>query len=125
MSEDPRKFGLIADLARARREIGANAHGLAHDLEISRRLKAAFRKNRVGWLAGGGLLGFLLAELPGRGKKVVVHRVGKKSDGKETALKAGLMMTLVKLAFDVVRPALTKWLTLRVASYAGQRLWRR
>src|SRR5688572_24116558 len=103
MSQESPKFGLIADLARARSDIGTNARGLARDLDFGRRFKTAFRKNRVGWLAGGGLLGFLLAELPGRRKKVVVHRVGKKPDQKETVVKAGLMMTLVKLAFDVVR----------------------
>src|SRR5260221_397338 len=83
------------------------------------------RKNRVGRLAGGGLLGFLIAELPGRGKKVVVHRIGRKSNAEGTVVKAGLLMTVVKLLFDIVRPALTKWLGRWVASYAGQRLWRR
>jgi hypothetical protein len=122
--DDPRKFGLIADLARARREIGQNVQGLSHDVEVKRRLKTAFREHRAGWLAGGGLLGFLLAELPARGKKVVVHRIGRKPDKEGTVLKAGIFMTIVKLAFDVIRPALTTWVTRWVAGYAGRRLRR-
>ena len=122
MAQGPRKSELIAELALARRSISANAHLLGRDLNFVSRAKRSVRRNQFAWLAGSGLVGFVLAKLPARTKKVVVDTKGRKAPSAEkTVVKAGLLVTVLKLGLDIARPALTKWVTRRVADYANQR----
>jgi len=121
MAQDSRKSELIAELARSRETISASVRGAGRGLDVAQRTRAAFAQHRVAWLSGAGLLGFVLAKLPGRTKKVVVGRKGAAAQTGETAVKAGLLITVLKLVFDLARPALTKWLTQRVVTYAQQR----
>jgi hypothetical protein len=121
MAQDPRKSELIAELARARSEITRSSGGLRRELSVKRRLASAFRRHSMAWLAGAGLLGALLTRLPGRSKKVVVTPFSRKAGTEEKVMKAGLLITVLKIVFDLVRPALTKWLTRRVVTYAEQR----
>ena len=121
MAQDPRKSELIAELALARREVSANLGGLKRDLNVVRRIETAFQRHRVVWLAGASILGFLLAKLPARSRKVVVKPRFQKPAAEEKVVKAGILVTVLKIAFDIARPALTKWVRRRVAAYADQR----
>lgn len=121
MAQDPRKSELVAALAEARRGISSNARGLGDDLNVVRRIETAFQRHRIVWLAGASLLGFMVARLPAGRKKVVVVRKGPKAETGEKVVKAGLLVTALKIAFDLARPALTKWVASRVAAYADER----
>src|SRR6266853_2225488 len=121
MAQESRKTELIAELARARQTMSSNLGALRHDLNFVARIEAAFRRHRVAWLTGAALLGFILAKLPPRTKKVVVDRKGRAGGAEKTFLEAGLLVTILKFAFDIARPALTKWLRHRVADYAADR----
>ncbi len=121
MAQDPRKSELVATLAEARRGISSNVRGLGDDLNVVRRIETAFQRHRIVWLAGAGLLGFLVARLPAGRKKVVVVRRGPQTDAGEKVIKAGLLVTTLKIAFNLARPALTKWVASRVAAYADER----
>jgi len=77
MAQATRKSELVADLARARQAMSANVAALRHDLNLVERIETAFRRHRIAWLTGATLLGFLLAKLPPRTKKVVVDRKGR------------------------------------------------
>ena len=122
MAQDTRKSELIAELALARRSISANAHMLGRDLNFVSRAKRSVRRNQFAWLTGSGLFGYVLAKLPARTKKVIVDTKGRKPQSTEkSVVKAGLLVTVLKLALDVARPALTKWVTRQVADYANQR----
>jgi hypothetical protein len=56
-----------------------------------------------------------------RKKKVVVVRKGKEPIV-EKAEKAGLLLGILKLVFDLARPALTKWATSFLTDYAQRKM---
>lgn len=124
MAQDPRKSELIAALAEARSGISKNVRGLGDDLNGVHRIEASFRRHRIVWLASASAFGFLVARMPAGRKKGVVVRKEPRGAGKAKVAKAGLMLTTLKIAFDLARPALTKWLTRRVAAYADERFGR-
>lgn len=121
MAQESRKSELIATLAAARRELSVSMRGVGNDLNVVRHVETSFQRHRLAWFAGAGGLGFLLTRLRAGRPKVAVPRITRKDDTKKEVVKAGLLVTVVKLVFDLVRPALTKWLTRRVATYAAQR----
>lgn len=116
MAEDQRKAELTADLARARSLIAQNFGALRSDLDFSSRLKKTIAKNPAVWVGAATLVGLLFARLPGRRKKVMGKR--ETANAKvASAGKAGLLLGLLKIAFDLSRPVLTKWVSGRVADY--------
>jgi hypothetical protein len=119
MADDSRKLELIADLARARGELTAHTRAVRRELDVPARLKSSFRRHGLVWLAGAGLLGLLLTRLPRR-KKPVPH-AWRKPPPEVKAAKAGLLITALKFAFDIVRPALAKWIAHQVTAYTEGR----
>ena len=117
MAHDARKAALIAALDRARSQLAVNAGALRDDLDVSRRARRSFARNTVAWLGGGALVGVLLAKLPARTKKIAVDGMGRKHKGEGTAVKAGLLLGGLKIAFDLAKPMLLKWAGTRVADY--------
>ena len=116
MAEDQRKAELTAELARARNRIGANLGALRCDLDFPARVKSAVFKHPRAWAGGAALIGLLVAGLPGRKKKPAASRKNKEAQI-VGAGKAGLLLGALKIAFDLSRPAITKWASRRVADY--------
>jgi hypothetical protein len=119
MAEDDDKAELIAELARARAAMSGNVAALREDLNLPKRAKNAFKKSPVPWLGTAAVVGLVVALLPRRTKKVETVRVKKKEPVVEEAGKAGLVLGILKIVFDLVRPALTKWLTGWLADYVA------
>jgi len=119
MADDPRKLELIADLARARRELTTQTRAVRHDLDVAARFKSSYGRHRWVWLAGAGVLGVVLTAFPRR--KKVKPRLWRKPAPEEKAVKAGLLITALKLTFDILRPVLTKWIARRMAAYTERR----
>lgn len=117
MADDPRKSELIAELARSRGELTRHARAAGRELDVAARLKASFQRHRLPWIAGAALLGLLLTRFPRRRRST--PRTWRKPPPEAKAVKAGLLVTALKFAFDIARPALTKWVASRVAQYAG------
>lgn len=116
MAQDQYKAELIAELARARSRFTRDLAGLRRGLDFPARLKVAVRRNPAVWVGGAALIGLLITRWPGRGKKVVTPRPGKEAPA-VTAGKAGLLLGVLKIAFDLSRPALAKWVGRRVSAY--------
>jgi hypothetical protein len=126
MAEDSRKSELIAELARARSMLAANTRGLRGDLHFGGRVKGVYAGNQYAWLGGAALLGVLLGRRKKRRhEKIVFDKKGRKDAAQEAVVKTGLMVTFLKLIFDVARPVITKWLTKQVTGYATSRMTRR
>ena len=121
MAQESRKSELIAELARARHGVSANVRGLRRDFDVGQRLETAYRQHSIAWLTGASLLGFVLARVSARRGKVVERPKGRKPAAEEKVVRAGILVTVLKIAFDIARPALTKWVRRRVAAYADQR----
>lgn len=116
MAENQRKTELSAELARARSRIGANFGALRRDLDFPARAKRVVLKNPAAWVGGATLVGVLLARLPRRKKTAAASRTGAEAQI-VGAGKAGLLLGVLKIAFDLSRPALAKWAGRRVAAY--------
>ena len=116
MAEDERKSELTAELAHARRRMGANLGALRRDLDFPARAKSAVMKHPAAWIGGATLLGILLSKLPARTKKSAVQRDGVEAK-MVSAGKTGLLLGALKIAFDLSRPALAKWAGQRVSAY--------
>jgi hypothetical protein len=116
MAEDKRKAELIAELARSRSRLSTNFAGLRSDLDFPAKARRAFSQNPAIWIGGAALFGLAFSRWLGRPKKVVVDRRGKTAPLAKAG-KAGFMLGMLKIAFDLTRPALTGWLTQRVADY--------
>jgi hypothetical protein len=119
MAQDKRKAELIAELDAARSRLATHAHGLHGELDLAARARKAFARNPFPWIGGASVAGLLIARLFRRQKTVVVERRGEAAAlGK--AGKAGLLLGALKIAFDVARPALGKWLVHRVSEYVNE-----
>jgi hypothetical protein len=119
MAQDEDKAELIAELARARAALASNAGALRHDLDFPTRAKKAFKRNPLLWLGAAAVIGLVIARLPGRPKKVVKVFPKEKEPALEKAGKAGLLLGVLKIVFDLARPALLKWVTQRFSDYVA------
>jgi len=119
MAHDTRKAELIATLDRARSRIAANAHALGDDLNPIAQVKKSFRRHGLAWLGGAALTGLVLSKLPGRTKVVTVDRKGQRVQDTKKAATAGLLLGVIKIAFDLAKPWLAGWISERAAQYAG------
>ncbi len=119
MAHDARKAELIVALDRARSRLAANALGLRDDLDPLARVRRSFGRNGFAWVGGATLLGVLLAKIPARTKSVTVDRDGTKfRDTPKAAAGAGLLLGVLKIAFDLGKPWIAGWLSRRAAGYA-------
>jgi hypothetical protein len=121
MAEDDRKTELMAELEAARSRATVNFRALRKDLDFPTRAKRAFARQPLAWIGGASFLGLIVSRLSFRKRKVVVVRKGKEPMI-EKAEKAGLLLGILKLVFDLVRPALTTWVTKFVTEYAYRKM---
>ena len=118
MAEEQRKAELSTVLARSRGEITTNVHALGHDLDFVSRARRAFKTHPAVWIGSALLVGLLISRLPfGRKKVVVAPRAKKTEETIEKVEKTGLLLAVLKIAFNVLKPTLMGWATRRVAEY--------
>ncbi|MDP9291742.1 MAG: hypothetical protein M3O82_05200 [Verrucomicrobiota bacterium] len=86
------------------------------DLNLPAHFKAAVGRHKTFWLSGAAIIGWVLAKLPARQKKVYVDRHNKKAV-KQMGF-AGLLLGVLKLVFSLARPALTAFATKKLADVA-------
>ena len=124
MAHDAHKAALIAALDRARSQLAVNAGALREDLDVGRRAHRSFERHRFTWLGGSAFAGVLLAMLSSRKKEIVITGKSRKNEGEKTAVKAGLLLGVLKITFDLAKPILLKWAGRRVADYVSHRAYR-
>lgn len=120
MAEDERKAELTATLARSRVQITGNAHALGQDLDFASRARRAFKTHPAVWIGGALVVGLFISRLPfGRKKTAPVPRTrsSKTEETVEKAGKAGLVLGVLKIAFDIAKPTLMGWATRQMAQY--------
>ena len=90
---------------------------LGRDLDFRTRARQAFARHPAIWIGVALLLGLFVARLPLRRKKAAAAppRKSHVEPVVEKAGIAGIALGVLKMAFDFARPALTAWLTRRVA----------
>ena len=113
---DDRKSALIAELAAQRERLSRHAESVKESVDVGARVRTSFAENRVAWLAGAALAGVALVRcFPRRTRKVKGESTATKA-----AAGAGILLPVLKVAFDIARPALVSMLTARIADFAGR-----
>lgn len=114
-------------LAETRVALDRDVEGLAWETDVAARLKGSFQKHQGGWIAGAATAGLLFAILPRRRAPAKPGRnagardkssrpasrrevEGATAAGQTGAIAgvAAFALTLLKLLFPVIRPALTE-----------------
>jgi hypothetical protein len=116
MANDARKAELIAELDGARSRASAFRPQIKGSrAKVSAKAEANLTRNRYAYIAAAALLGFVIAKLPARTKKVVVNRRGEPlKGGLENAGKAGFLIAILKIVVDVTKPVLLAWISKRL-----------
>ena len=104
-----RKAELIAQLARARQQIDASGANVRRSLDVPARIRSNFQKNAVAWVGGGLAAGVLIAFVLRRPRSNPVRSAAKGESALPKAGAAGLLVAGGKIAFDLLRPMLIKW----------------
>ena len=113
---DDRKSALIAQLAAQRTQLSQHAESVTESLDVRSRLKASFAGNRLAWLAGAAFTGIVFSRL--RPRRTV--KIKGESATAKAALGAGILLPMLKVAFDLARPPLISLLTARFADFASR-----
>ena len=119
---EDRKAALIAELARARAEIGGAADGVRAHLDVGARVRRGVSRHQWWWLGGAVFAGVLLATLPARRKKFYMNEKGNRMG--ESAMKTGLLLGAGKIVFDLAKPMLLRMAMRHARDFVGER-WRR
>ena len=121
MAEEKRKDELVDELARARTDMTVRARVVGHDLDFRTRTRRAFARHPAIWIGVALLLGLFISRVPFGRKKAAPAPIRKSKGSVEPVVEkagiAGLALAGLKMAFDLARPALTAWVTRRVAEH--------
>jgi hypothetical protein len=117
---EDRKAELIARLARARQQLDSSGRNVRRAMDVPARIRSSLRSHPAIWLGGGLLAGVVISQLLRR-PRTRTTSAGKEKSRKGALPKAGAAGLLVaggKIAFDILRPLLVKWLVRRAAPLA-------
>jgi len=117
-SQADRKSQLIAELERSRSEFAHGVRGLRQDMDVGAHLKHAFVRQKAVWLGGAAIMGWLLAKLPSRKKKVKVAPI--RSAKVTEAERGGILLTVLNLLVPLLKPAVMAFATKKVQEFASR-----
>ena len=131
MAQEPGQEKSLHELrqqaAHSRDRLARDLGGLRYELDFPLKFRKSFQRQTVLWISAAIVVGVIFAVMPAREKKVYVNRKGK-SDGKRKGeeqkkglIGAGLAMGALRLAATMLKPALMKYATDRMGSYASGR----
>jgi len=116
---------LRQEAAHSRDRLGRDLSGLRYELDLPLKFKKSSQRQTVLWIGAAIVVGVMFAVMPARTKKVEVKARGKaKSRGeeeKEGILGAGLALGALKLVATMLKPALMRYATQKMGSYAAGR----
>jgi hypothetical protein len=114
---------LRQEIAHSRDHLARDLSGLRYELDFPLKFRKSFQRQTVIWITAAIVVGVVFAVMPARTKKVYVKG---KADGKEKGeeqkkglIGAGLALGALRLAATLLKPALMKYATDRMGSYAA------
>jgi len=122
---------LRQEAAHSRDRLGRDLSGLRYELDFPLKFKKSFQRQTLLWIGAAIVVGVIFAVMPAREKKVYVRgngKPGRKKKGEEQKkglIGAGLAMGALRVAATMLKPALMKYATDRMGSYAAGRGARR
>ncbi len=117
-----RKAELIAELARARIGMDQSRAALRRDANIPAHVSGSFQRHKSIWLGFAALIGWVLARLPARKKKVkvFVDKHDKETIGTSTKKSPSLLLGLLGMAMQLIKPTVTAYLTSQLTKKAAK-----
>lgn len=122
------KESLLADLHATRAGVTSGTASLKRELNLEAKLQKLVRHKPLLWFGGAAAVGWILAG-PHTKRKVVTkyvdaegHKVKPKGQAvRNKAGRFGLLLTLLKMAFPYLKPALTDFAARQLDLWAARR----
>lgn len=115
------KEEILAEIARSRASITRDAAAVRNSLDFAAKIKSSVRSRPFSWLGGATAVGYILAGPKIRTKTLTKDAQGKitvPGEIKKTRGFFGLLSGLIKLAFSLLRPALSAYAVRRFGALA-------
>jgi hypothetical protein len=110
---------LRQEIAHSRDRLARDLSGLRYEMNLPLKFRKSVQRNTSVWIAATAVVGVLFTMLPRKKKIVVKAKTGE--DQKKGILEAGFAVGALKLAATLLRPAVTSYLTRRMAMPGGNR----
>jgi hypothetical protein len=107
---------LRQEIAHSRDRLARDLSGLRYELDFPLKFRKSVQRHTGTWVSGVAVLGVLFTMLPRRKKVVVKAKAGAKGEEqKKGLLEAGFALGALKLAARMLQPAITSYVTRRMA----------
>jgi hypothetical protein len=126
--DEDAKRRIVSELAEVRLGLASTAAIVKERLDIPARLSASVRRNSWSWVSLAAIVGWVLARLPFRRKKIYVeagsHRRLKGVE-KQAGRKRDLAWILWDGVWSLAKPLLAAYLGRKLAQTTGNSDWRK
>jgi len=117
------KAELLADVARSRAAILRDTAAVRSELDLAAKIQNSVRSRPFAWLGGAAVAGYFFAGPKTRTKTVTKYVRGKSGEPVRKSEKKPrgffhVLLSLLKLALPLVRPALTAYAAKRFGDFA-------
>jgi hypothetical protein len=123
MAEKSRKNESLREVRqrveRSREELGRDLSGLRYELDFPLKIRRSFQSKTVVWIAAAAAVGLIFAVLPSRRKKIYVEGKRRRK-GKETLVEAGVLLSAVKIAANLLKPVIVSYAVQKMKSFGSR-----
>jgi hypothetical protein len=117
------KAELLADVARSRTAILRDTAAVRAELDIAAKIQNSVRSRPFAWLGGAAAIGYYFAGPKTRTKTVTKYVRGKSGEPARKPEKKArgffhVLLSLLRLALPLIRPALTAYAAKRFGDFA-------
>ncbi|MEY5024711.1 MAG: hypothetical protein RLZZ244_239 [Verrucomicrobiota bacterium] len=113
---DRRKAQLIAEIEVSRGEIHSAVHNIRTSANLFERARRHIAQHWGSWLMGAASGGFVLSWLFRRRPRSTAAEAGEPvPPATASAAKTGLLISLVKIGFDLAKPSILQWATSKLS----------
>ena len=125
--DEDAKRRLINEIAEARLGISGTSAIVTEQLNIPARVSATFRRYSWGWMSIAAIVGWLLARLPFRRKKIYLEAGSRRRlrEEKKAERKRDLGWLIWDGVWSIAKPLLTAYIGRKLAQTTGNSHWRK
>jgi len=105
-----------------------SASKLREDMNLPQHLRSTYVNHKGAWIGGAAALGWVISRLPGRRKKQKAqianhsHQNGSSQTQARKYALGGILLTLLRVVFDALKPTLTAVASRKIKDMASDRI---